>query len=930
MDPLLFPAEECEQLLFWYLCQCGNHIISIYPAPSGSSCSDAEAEVRSLLSESGRKHSKPTEITCSLLLPLLLEAGRQWQNNLLNAMIDTDVTLPYEERSVHLIAPYSDEETADASSNLNEHTVTSPEAEPLYLLSCDEHMVCQVRWHPQGRSVAASCMDEGVRLWHLRERQFTEWPLSPDSIVPESLCHVFRRRDALRPPYVSLCWNSEGTKFAVGMPNGFVTIRYENGKMFSSCSLHEGVIFDMCFSPNDGYLLSVGTDRACYVLDVATGEPIQRCVGHQDAVTCCIWHNNETFVTCGADGHILIWHVDVSEAVETLEGHSGCVNSIALSSDGDTLASASDDGVIKLWSLTGRKSIGDLYCHEGPALQVVFSPVASSSSNIFLASCSADCTVCLYDVTERRCLKRFTAHHSQVTTIDFSPDGELLGSGDFSGILHIWNVKTMAAQMTYDANSMDGGTITCIQWNNDSSRLAVGTERGKVRHSSFHVFLAEIHLTLFQVAILSRISSKVDMQIAVIKKLFPFPTMTKNAAIVAFSLFVTTTILIHISLLNERILRISNLIAKRSAKTVCPAESYYGKKPVLILMWVDYRDDHVTNEYLSSCRQLNCHVTFDRRLINESAAVIFYDNNIDTMDLSLKLRHPRQHFVLFLMEPPQASKVAFKSFERHFYTLTMSYRRDSDIFSPYGYFRLRQKPLNTADAVWKGIALSKSKIIVSIGNSCNTSSKREVYVEKLKQYIKVDVYGKCGNLKCHKTKTAYGKEDPCEQMVKNKYKFYLAFEKSVCKDFVTEKVFNRFDSHLVPVVLKRSIAQPLLPRGSFIAADDFNDPKELADYLIYLNKNWEAYVQYYKWKDYYEVMPFPKGIHAGMCKLCAKLRRDSCSDTIQPSKSAADIRQWFIDRSECVKDFGSILTRQKVCCHATKDKPEDKQVATVC
>ncbi|CDW55716.1 WD40 domain containing protein [Trichuris trichiura] len=500
LDALLFPAEECEQLLFWYLCQC-----------------DAEAEVRSLVSESKRRFSKPTDITSSLLLPLLLEAGRQWQNNLLNAIIGTDVALPYAERSVHLIAPCSDEETADLSSTLNDHAVTSPDAEPLYLLSCDEHMVCQVRWHPRGRSVAASCMDEGVRLWQLRERQFAEWPLSPDSIVPESLCNVFGHRDALRPPYVSLCWNvskiayptlspffhlpsshlkSEGTKFAVGMPNGFVTIRYENGKMFSSYSLHEGVIFDMCFSPNDGYLLSVGTDRTCYVLDVATGEPIQRCVGHQDAVTCCIWHNNETFVTCGADGHILIWHVDVSEPVDMLEGHNGCVNSIALSSDGDTLSSASDDGVVKLWSLTGRKSIGDLYRHEGPVLQVVFSPVTGSTSNILLASCSADSTVCLYDVTERRCLKRFTGHQSQVSTIDISPDGELLGSGDFNGILHIWNVKTLAAVMTYDANSMDGGTITCIQWNNDSNRIAVGTERGKVWHV-FHVFLIKVQLPLF-------------------------------------------------------------------------------------------------------------------------------------------------------------------------------------------------------------------------------------------------------------------------------------------------------------------------------------------------------------------------------------------------------------------------------------------------
>ncbi|CDW55714.1 Glyco transf 10 domain containing protein [Trichuris trichiura] len=387
--------------------------------------------------------------------------------------------------------------------------------------------------------------------------------------------------------------------------------------------------------------------------------------------------------------------------------------------------------------------------------------------------------------------------------------------------------------------------------------------------------------------------------------------MAKSTALVAFLLVVTTTILIHFFFLNENIPRSSSFSTKRSAKSICPAESSYNKEPLSILIWVNYPDGHVTDEYLSSCGQLNCHVTFDRRLINESAAVVFYANNIDTMDLLPKIRQPHQHFVLLLMEPPpEASKVAFKAVEKNFFTLTMSYRRDSDIFSPYGYFRLREKPLKTTRAVWRRIALSKSKILFWIANSCNTSSKREVYVQKLKQYMQVDAYGNCGNLKCQKANATYEKVHPCEQTLKKDYKFYLAFETSVCEDYVTEKVFNLLDSHLVPIVFKRSIAQPLLPKGSFIAADDFNDPKELADYLNYLNKNWEAYIQYYKWKGFYEVAPFPKGIHAGMCMLCAKLRTESCYRTIQPSKNAIDIKQWFVDRSKCVKDFGNILTRQ--------------------
>lgn len=49
---------------------------------------------------------------------------------------------------------------------------------------------------------------------------------------------------------------------------------------------------------------------------------------------------------------------------------------------------------------------------------------------------------------------------------------------------------------------------------------------------------------------------------------------------------------------------------------------------------------------------------------------------------------------------------------------------------------------------------------------------------------------------------------------------------------------------MVPVVLKKSIYESILPAGSFIAADDFTSPRELAEYLQYLSNNDTAYLRY--------------------------------------------------------------------------------------
>ncbi|CDW60184.1 Glyco transf 10 domain containing protein [Trichuris trichiura] len=326
---------------------------------------------------------------------------------------------------------------------------------------------------------------------------------------------------------------------------------------------------------------------------------------------------------------------------------------------------------------------------------------------------------------------------------------------------------------------------------------------------------------------------------------------------------------------------------------------YEKKKPLLILMWEDYSDAHISNEYLKYCSALNCRITFDRLLINESSAIVHYDRTLNPSDLPPRKRLPHQHYVFFLMESAHyVSKRAFRMLQKDYYTLTMTFRRDSDIFCPFGYLKLRNPSLKTPLSVWTSIASSKPKKVVWVVSFCNSISQREVYVAELKKYLDVDTYGYCGSLKCPKIAIASMQHSSCEETFKKNYKFYIAFENSACKDFVTEKIFNRVESHMVPIVMKRSFYEPLLPKGSFIAADDFKSPKELAKYIDYLNGNLTAYIEYYKWKDNYEAVPFPGGFHIGMCQLCGRLRADTGVGAVYPSESATDIDKWYKGRSE--------------------------------
>ena len=73
-------------------------------------------------------------------------------------------------------------------------------------------------------------------------------------------------------------------------------------------------------------------------------------------------------------------------------------------------------------------------------------------------------------------------------------------------------------------------------------------------------------------------------------------------------------------------------------------------------------------------------------------------------------------------------------------------------------------------------------------------ARREKYVKQMKKLVDVDVYGKCGKLKCSRTN-----ETECYLNLEKNYKFYLSFENSICEDYVTEKYFNILGMDVIPL-----------------------------------------------------------------------------------------------------------------------------------
>ena len=339
------------------------------------------------------------------------------------------------------------------------------------------------------------------------------------------------------------------------------------------------------------------------------------------------------------------------------------------------------------------------------------------------------------------------------------------------------------------------------------------------------------------------------------------------------------------------------LVPPSKKSTTRPMIASISSRNKVILIWTMWFHLRGTwgeiPEGILSCAQYNinvsCRITYNKDEYEHSDLVVFHGRGRDfTLDNlpDVSKRSPHQRWVYYLREPPTRSGLLNNpTLGKHLnglFNWTMTYKLDSDID-----FRLgRIVPGEFPD---KHITQTGG-IAVAVISSCQQS--RMKYISEMQKYIPVHVYGKCGtyNLKCPR---AHG--GACFHKLKGKYKFYLAFENSICKDYVTEKLYvNALQHNMLPVVINAAnfSDSTVAPPGCCIKASDFKGARELAEYIKMVASNSTLYSNYFKWHSRYTIQLEPRG--KIFCRTCHRLYTDS--DT----KVYHNLHSWFGTKENCV------------------------------
>lgn len=325
-----------------------------------------------------------------------------------------------------------------------------------------------------GDTLATGSLDGTVRLWRVGD------------CAPLSTLQVFLPGKGSEAKVHTVAFAPDGQTLVTGSADNIVRIwRVSDGTLRGTLEDYTGRVTRVAFAAGGQMLATTSEDMTVKMWRSSDGMLVRTLWGQNSGElwSLAVSPDGQTMATGSNDKTIRLWRVSDGAMLHALEGHKGEVVSLAFAPDGQTLASAGSaeyvggegkpggqlghwPDAIRLWRVSDGALLRTLEGHNGCLKSLAFAPDGQT-----LAAAACEDGVLLWRVSDGRLLRTFEANRQSAIMVAFAPDGLTLASGWEYGVIRLWRPSDgtlLRALRPYP------GAVTSMSFASNGETLASG------------------------------------------------------------------------------------------------------------------------------------------------------------------------------------------------------------------------------------------------------------------------------------------------------------------------------------------------------------------------------------------------------------------------------------------------------------------------